>query len=41
MSNTSLDLSDKIDPQTSRLLATIKQTAESLGMLFFVIGATD
>ncbi len=40
MNNTSLDLSDKIDPQTSRLLATIKQTAESLGMPFFVIGAT-
>ncbi len=40
MNNTSLDLSDKIDPQTSRLLAIVKQTAESLGMPFFVIGAT-
>jgi len=40
MNNTSLDLSDKIDPQISSLLATIKQTAESLGMPFFVIGAT-
>lgn len=40
MTNTSLDLSDKIDPQTSGLLAIIKQTAESFGMPFFVIGAT-
>ncbi len=40
MTNISLDLSDKIDPQTARLLATIKQTAASLGMPFFVIGAT-
>lgn len=40
MSNTSLDLSDKIDPQTCRLLATIKQTTGSLGVPFFVIGAT-
>ena len=40
MNNTSLDLSDKIDPQTCGLLAMIKQTAESLRMPFFVIGAT-
>jgi len=40
MNNTSLDLSDKIDPQTCGLLAMIKRTAETLGMPFYVTGAT-
>src|SRR3989338_9717225 len=40
MNNTSLDLSGKIYPQTAGLLAIVKRTAESLGVPFFVIGAT-
>lgn len=40
MSDTLLDLSNKIDPQTSRLLAIITRTAETLGMPFYMTGAT-
>jgi hypothetical protein len=39
MTNTSLDISGKIDEETVRALARVMAAADSMGISFFIIGA--
>ena len=40
MSNISFDLTGKIDPQTVNALRAVRETADSLGIPFFLVGAS-